>query len=64
MVLLWAAPAVADPLAPWDSHIAEASMRFGVPKAWIRQVMRAESGGHARVAGRPIVSRAGAMGLM
>lgn len=39
-------------------------MRFGVPAAWIERVMRAESGGRTSLAGRPIVSRAGAMGLM
>src|SRR5678815_1732774 len=38
---------------------------FGVPKAWIRAVMASESGGHTLSArGRPIRSRAGAMGLM
>ena len=39
-------------------------MRFGVPAAWIERVMRAESGGRTMLAGRPITSRAGAMGLM
>ncbi|MGQ0588658.1 MAG: lytic transglycosylase domain-containing protein [Sphingosinicella sp.] len=62
--LLWAAPAAADPLDRWSPYIAEASARFGVPEAWIRRVMRAESGGRTIVSGRPIVSRAGAMGLM
>jgi len=45
-----------DPVA---AHIAEASRRFGLPAAWIRAVMRAESGGDARA-----VSPKGAMGLM
>lgn len=49
---------------PWGGHIAEASQRFGVPEAWIREVMRAESGGRTHRGGLPIVSRAGAMGLM
>jgi soluble lytic murein transglycosylase-like protein len=62
--LLWAAPAAADPLDRWSVHIAEASSRFGVPREWIRRVMRAESGGRTTLQGRPIVSRAGAMGLM
>lgn len=62
--LLWAAPAAADPLDRWSSLVAEASARFGVPEAWIRRVMRAESGGRTTMGGRPIVSRAGAMGLM
>jgi D-alanyl-D-alanine carboxypeptidase len=49
---------------PWASHIAEASQRFDVPEQWIRAVMRVESGGRTHMNGRPIVSRAGAMGLM
>jgi len=53
-----------DPLARWQPYVAEASARFGVPVAWIERVMRAESGGFATLGGRPIVSRAGAMGLM
>ncbi|MDT3687510.1 MAG: lytic transglycosylase domain-containing protein [Pseudorhodoplanes sp.] len=40
-------------------YIAEAAWRFGVPAAWIRAVMDAESAGDARA-----VSRKGAMGLM
>ncbi|WP_225769621.1 lytic transglycosylase domain-containing protein [Inquilinus sp. Marseille-Q2685] len=48
----------------WRPLIAEASRRFGVPEHWVREVMRVESGGHATGNGRPIVSRAGAMGLM
>jgi hypothetical protein len=54
----------ADPVGRWRPYIAEASRRFGVPVAWIERVMRAESGGHTRLDGRPITSRAGAMGLM
>jgi len=42
-----------------DAAVAEASQRFGVPPAWIRAVMRAESGLDPRA-----ISRAGAMGLM
>lgn len=45
-----------DPYAP---HVAEAARRFGIPSAWIRAVMRAESRGDRRA-----VSRKGAMGLM
>src|SRR3546814_209690 len=59
-----AAPAHADPVDRWRSLIAEASARFGVPQAWIERVMRAESRGRTTLAGRPITSRAGAMGLM
>lgn len=64
LVLLWPASAAADPLERWSAHIGEASARFGVPIAWIRRVMRAESAGRTMLGGRPIVSRAGAMGLM
>jgi soluble lytic murein transglycosylase-like protein len=57
------AQSVPDTRAP-SSHtiadyIAEAARRFGVPAAWIRAVMDAESAGDARA-----VSRKGAMGLM
>ena len=40
-------------------YIAEAARRFGLPVAWIRAVMDAESAGDVRA-----VSRNGAMGLM
>ncbi len=58
-----AAPAAAS-VDRWSSLIAEASARFGIPEAWIRRVMAAESGGRTTLNGRPIESRAGAMGLM
>lgn len=45
--------------APYADHIAEASRRFGVPVAWIRAVLAAESAGDAHA-----VSPKGAMGLM
>ena len=64
VALLAASPAAAGPLDRWSGSIAEASARFGVPAAWIRRVMRAESGGRTTLDGRPIRSRAGAMGLM
>jgi soluble lytic murein transglycosylase-like protein len=54
----------AEPLDRWASEIARASDRFGIPEEWIRQVIRVESGGEAFLGGKPIVSRAGAMGLM
>ena len=65
-----AAPAFAQASASssavdrWQPFIIEASRRFGIPDAWIGAVMRAESGGQVTVDGRPITSRAGAMGLM
>lgn len=69
VVAALAAPlAPADPaaarVAAWAPIIAEASQRYGVPAAWIAAVMRAESGGRTHLDGRPIISRAGAMGLM
>jgi hypothetical protein len=49
----------------WDGVIAEASQRFHVPKAWIRAVMVHESGGRTMLGeDKPIISRAGAVGLM
>ncbi|SMH40588.1 lytic transglycosylase domain-containing protein [Mesorhizobium australicum] len=44
---------------PYAGHVAEASRRFGIPIAWIKAVMRAESAGDRRA-----ISFAGAMGLM
>ncbi len=61
---LAAMPARADPVGRWQPYIAEAAQRFGVPAEWIERVMRAESGGRTHQNGRPITSRAGAMGLM
>lgn len=49
----------------WDPLIAQASERFEVPERWIRIVMQVESGGRTMSGEkRPIVSSAGAMGLM
>ena len=64
-------PAHAEPsnatnaaLDRWQAFIKEAALRFNVPEAWIRAVMQTESGGQTMLNGRPITSRAGAMGLM
>jgi hypothetical protein len=62
--LLIELPASAHPLDRWAAPIAEASARFQLPKAWIGAVILAESGGRTELGGRPIVSPAGAMGLM
>lgn len=62
--IFFARPVAAQSVDRWSGHIAEASARFGVPEEWIRRVMRAESGGRTVLNGRPITSRAGAMGLM
>jgi soluble lytic murein transglycosylase-like protein len=51
--------ATAPTLDRWQGFVAEASQRFGLPPAWIRAVMRAESGGNPRA-----LSPKGATGLM
>lgn len=48
----------------WSTEISEAAARFEIPKEWIRRVMKAESDGQTELGGEPIISRAGAMGLM
>ncbi|WP_052223701.1 lytic transglycosylase domain-containing protein [Novosphingobium malaysiense] len=57
-------PAHAPPGGRWAAYVGEASSRFGIPAAWIARVIAAESAGRTELDGRPIVSRAGAMGLM
>jgi hypothetical protein len=52
------------PEDPWGPHITAASKRYGMPEAWIREVMRQESGGQQYLDGTLITSAAGAMGLM
>ena len=60
-----AAMSPAQLMSRWDTLIGQASRKFHVPKSWIRAVMQRESGGRTMMApGRPIVSSAGAMGLM
>jgi hypothetical protein len=60
-----AEPATVRPMALRSAHaplaafVAEASQRFGIPAAWIRAVMRAESFGDVRA-----ISPKGAVGLM
>jgi soluble lytic murein transglycosylase-like protein len=49
----------------WEPLVLEASKKFKISAQWIRAVLRQESGGRTMLAeGRPIVSDAGAMGLM
>lgn len=64
LMLSIAAPTAAGPVERWRPHIDEASRRFDIPVSWIERVMAAESGGRTHWNGRPVVSRAGAMGLM
>ncbi len=51
-------------LPSWTAFIDEAALRFDIPHAWIEGVIMTESGGRTSLNGRPITSRAGAMGLM
>ncbi|TDW61583.1 transglycosylase-like protein with SLT domain [Novosphingobium sp. PhB55] len=62
--IFFAAPLHADEVGRWTAHMTEASVRFGVPESWIRQVIRAESRGRTKMGGRPIRSPKGAIGLM
>ena len=63
-LLLAAGPAAASPVDHWRPIVAQAARRFDVPEEVILAVIRAESGGLTMLDGRPITSRAGAMGLM
>lgn len=58
------AQVVSEAVNNWYALIDEASQRFGIPHAWIRAVMHAESAGQTHLNGAPIRSKAGAMGLM
>jgi len=57
-------PAEPSSVRRWEPLIAEASQLFGVSESIIVSVIRAESGGRTALNGRPITSRAGAVGLM
>jgi soluble lytic murein transglycosylase-like protein len=49
----------------WDPLVQEAARKFHVPAAWLWAVMRRESAGRTVLAdGKPIVSAAGALGIM
>lgn len=61
---LIASPVSAERVDRWAREIAQASKRFGIPPSWIREVMDAESNGRTALLGAPIISAAGAMGLM
>lgn len=56
--------AIPSPVDQWAPLMDEASHKFGIPVAWIRAVMRVESGGQTMLNGAPITSPASAMGLM
>jgi len=49
----------------WNPLVEEAARKFHIPPAWLRAVMRRESGGRTLLKdGSPIVSPVGAMGVM
>jgi len=52
------------PEDPWGPYVRESAKRFDVPEAWVRAVMRVESGGNQYQNGQLTTSSAGAMGLM
>ena len=52
------------PVTQWHPMVSQAASMFALPEAWVAAVMRHESGGHTELNGRPITSKAGAMGLM
>ena len=49
---------------PWGPYIVEAARKYDVPERWVREVMKAESGGRLYENGTLITSAPGAMGLM
>jgi soluble lytic murein transglycosylase-like protein len=53
-----------DHSANWQPVIAKAAQLFALPEAWVKAVVTQESGGRTTLNGKPITSRAGAMGLM
>ena len=60
-----AAMSSSDLMKRWEPLILQASKKFKMPAEWIRAVMRQESGGRTMIADDvPIVSDAGAMGIM
>src|SRR5436190_22500935 len=48
----------------WTPYVKEAARRFNIADDWIMAVMRMESGGRTEIAGKPITSKAGAVGIM
>ena len=52
------------PEDPWGPYIEAAAARFDVPAAWVRALMRVESGGEEYRDGQLTTSPKGAMGLM
>jgi len=49
----------------WNPVVREAAAKFNIPPMWLRAVMRNETGGRTvQEGGQPIISRAGALGIM
>ena len=49
----------------WNPVVREAAAKFNIPAMWLRAVMRNETGGRTVLSGdKPIVSHAGAQGIM
>lgn len=48
----------------WQPMVSQAAAQFALPEAWVSAVIKQESGGRLTLNGRPITSKAGAMGLM
>jgi soluble lytic murein transglycosylase-like protein len=62
---LEAAMSSSELMKRWEPLILEASKKFNVRAEWIRAVIRQESGGRTMIADNvPIISDAGAMGIM
>ena len=58
------APDVPKPVNQWQPIVSLAASQFALPDAWVNAVMAQESAGRLTLNGRPITSKAGAMGLM
>ncbi|HVZ27384.1 MAG TPA: lytic transglycosylase domain-containing protein [Rhizomicrobium sp.] len=52
------------PVNQWQPIVSQAASQFALPDAWVNAVMAQESAGRLTLNGRPITSKAGAMGLM
>lgn len=57
-------PNTPKPVNHWQPMVSQAASQFALPDAWVSAVMAQESAGRLTLNGRPITSKAGAMGLM
>ena len=58
------APETPKTINQWQPMVSQAASLFALPEAWVNAVMAQESAGRLTLKGRPITSKAGAMGLM